>query len=47
MYYVVNNIYRSKIYGNNYTKDRKRAKGLPPARKTKPNKRSLENVFRL
>ena len=28
MYYVVNNIYRSKIYGNNYTKDRKRAKGL-------------------
>ena len=28
MYYVVNNIYRSKIHGNNYTKDRKRAKGL-------------------
>ena len=24
-----------------------RAKGLPPARKTKPNKRSFEYVFRL
>ena len=28
MYYKVNNIYRSKIYGNNYTKDRKTANGL-------------------
>lgn len=28
MHCVVNNIYRSKIYGNNYKKDRKRANGI-------------------